>query len=140
MRSSRKLSTACRTTASTAYSVSGEQRTILCPQRVVEDRAVVLLDERVHLLVRDEEQQAVDRFRRRVEVAARRELLHAVADVAQELVAVAAALELGFGFEEAHVVVERELHVHVHDEAVRQQERVVGPAAGSRRAWPGGGS
>ena len=90
----------------------------------------MLLHERVDLLVRDEQQQAVDGFALRVEVAARRQLRHAVAHVAEELVAVAASLELGLGFEVAHVVVERELHVHVHHEAVRQQERVVGPAAG----------
>ena len=33
----------------------------------------------------------------------------------------------------AHVVVERELHVHVHDAAVGHQERVVGPARVAER-------
>ena len=65
VRLSWKLSTAWRITASTANSVSGEQNTTLCAQRVVEDGTVLLLDERVHLLVRDEEQHAVDGAGRR---------------------------------------------------------------------------
>ena len=72
VRSSRKLSTAWRTTASTAYSVSGEHSTILCRIASSISVAVVLLHERVHLFVRDEQQQAVDGLVGRVEVAARR--------------------------------------------------------------------
>ena len=128
---SRKLSTAWRMTASTANSVSGEQKTDLVAQRVVEDRAVLLLDERVDRLVRDEEQDAVDGVRRRVVVAAR-DFLQPEADVAQELLAPPLPLDVGSGLVEPQVVVERELHVHVQGLALRQQERVVGDAARSR--------
>ena len=48
------------------------------------------------------------------------------ADVAQEVVAGAALLELGVALEVAQVVVERELDVHVEREPVGQQEREVG--------------
>ena len=101
---------------------------------VVDRVAVVLLYERVDLLVRDEQEEAVDRLVGRVEVAAGGELLHPVAHVAQELVALSGAFDVVRGFEVADVVVERELHVHVHDEPVGQEERVVGPTGtGERR-------
>ena len=93
----------------------------------------MLLHERVHLLVRDEEQQAVDGLVRRVQVAARAELLDPVAYVAEKVVAVPGAFDIVVGLEVAHVVVERELHVHVHDQAVREEEGVVGPARARER-------
>ncbi len=49
-------------------------------------------------------------------------------DVPQEVVAVALAFEIRLGLDVPDVVVERELHVHVHDEVVREEEREVGDA------------
>ena len=106
----------------------------LATERVVEDRPVLFLDERVELLVRDEEQHAVDRRARRLDVATRGQGLHVAANVAQEVVACAALLEVRLGVEVAQVVVERELHVHVQREPVRQEEREVGDAGVDRRA------
>ena len=68
-------------------------------------------------------------------VGAAGQLLDLAAHVLQEVVAVPALLELGFGVEVPQVVVERELHVHVEHDAARQQEREVRDA---RPAGDGG--
>ena len=100
-------------------------------QRVVEDRAVLLLDVAVDLLVGDEQQDAVDGAARGIDVLAAGDLTQPEPDVLQELLACVLALDVGGRVDDAQVVVERELHVHVQAEAAGQQERVVGDAAGS---------
>ena len=104
--------------ASTAKSVSGEQNTTPWRTALVEDPAVVLVDERVELLVRDEQQHEVDGLASGVDVRALAELLHACLDVAQEA---RPCGDLRSRSERrlavAQVVVERELDVHVQQRA-----------------------
>src|ERR1700737_422986 len=97
----------------------------------VEDGVVLLVDEGVELLVGDEQQDKVDRAAPGVDVVAVAELADPGPHVAEEVVAVPLALEVGGGVAEPDVVVERELDVHVQQQVVGQEERVVGdPAAG----------
>ena len=51
-----------------------------------------------------------------------------------------ALLELGLRVEVAHVVVQRELHVHVHDDAAREHEGEVGDARSHPRPRPACGT
>src|SRR6266540_1586093 len=99
--------------------------------RIVEHLAVVLVDEGVQLVVRDEQQHEVDRAAGGIDVVAAGELLDPRPYVAEEVVTVALALELRRRVAVAQVVVERELHIHVQDEVVGEEEREVGypPAA-----------
>ncbi len=62
-------------------------------------RAVLLLDEGVHLLVGDEQQHAVDGAARRVDVLAARDLAQSEAHVLEELLAGVLALDVGGGVE-----------------------------------------
>ena len=101
---------------------------------LVAELGVVLVDERVELLVGDEQQHEVDGAGRGVDVVAPGEGPHVAADVTEEVVAEPLAVEVGDRLGAADVVLERELHVHVHAQAVGQQEREVGdpPAARDR--------
>ena len=99
---------------------------------IVEERRRVLLHERVQLLVRDEEEHAVDARLGASRVLALPELFDLGLHVLQEVVPEARLLELGLGVDVPDVVVERELHVHVEDGVLGQEEREVGDARALR--------
>ena len=84
----------------------------LLAQRHVDELGVVLVDEGVDGLVGDEQQNLVER-RFGLDVPAARQLLDAVADVAQERGGGSIPLGVRRCLEIAQVVVDGELHVHV---------------------------
>jgi hypothetical protein len=96
---------------------------------VVEQLGVVLVDEGGDALVGDEAQDVVDGAAGGVDVAPSRQLVDARPDVAQERGPVGGRLVLGRGLEAAQVRGDRELHVHVEEEALREEEGDVGDGA-----------
>ena len=88
----------------------------------------MLLDEGVERLVRDEQQEAIDRARRG-QVGTGGQLLHPAADVAQEADQVVLPFSVGRRVQVADVVVERELHVHVQLAVPRHEKGEVGDTA-----------
>ena len=100
-------------TASTAKSVNGEHSTTLLPERDVEQVGVVLVDEAVDALVRDEEQDVVERAAGRVDVAPGRSSRTRARTSRRNAVQVRRRSSSRGGLEEAEVVVDRELDVHV---------------------------
>src|SRR2546421_10990121 len=131
----RELEVLARLTDQCEHGEQGQRRAEhdTAARRVLHDGLVGLVDERVQLLVRDEQQDEVDRTAGGGGVLPGAELLHPAADVPQEVVAVALAFEIRLGLDVPDVVVERELHVHVHDEVVREEECEVRDAVAAHR-------
>jgi len=98
---------------------------------LVEHTRVVLLDEAGELFVGNEQKHHIDGVVVGG-VVTDRQLRHPMADVAEERLPVALTVEVGVGLDEADVVVEGELDVHVTDLAGGQEEGEIGdsPAVG----------